>query len=274
MKILILGCRGMLGFDLIKAFADVEPIGLDKEELDITDQKAVAKELKKIKPDFVFNAAAYTAVDDCESSPGKAMQVNGDAVGTIADACAQIGATVVHFSTDYVFDGKNPEGYTEDDPTNPLNAYGQSKIRGEFLLKEATNRHYLVRSAWLYGRNGKNFVDTMLTLAQKKQPIRVVDDQIGSPTYSLDLAQAVRKLIESEAPFGTYHLTNSGQVSWFGLAKEIFNITRLDVALQAVRTVDFPRAARRPAVSVLRNTKAPALRPWPDALADYLTTKG
>jgi len=274
MKILILGCRGMLGFDLLKAFSDHDPIGLDKEELDITDQKAVAKELKKIKPDFVLNAAAYTAVDDCESSSGLAMQINGDAVGHIADACAQAGATIVHFSTDYVFDGQNPDGYAEDDRTSPLNAYGQTKIRGEFLLKEATNRHYLIRSAWLFGRNGKNFVDTMLDLAQKKQPIRVVDDQVGSPTYSADLAQAVRKLVESESPFGTYHLTNSGFTSWYGFAKEIFSVAKLDVPLQAVRTADFPRAARRPAVSVLRNTKAPALRPWQVALADYLTTKG
>jgi dTDP-4-dehydrorhamnose reductase len=222
----------------------------------------------------VINAAAYTAVDDCETSSGKAMEINGDAVGTIADVSADIGATVIHFSTDYVFDGANPSGYSEDEKTNPVNAYGQSKVRGEHLLQEATKRYYLIRSAWMYGRNGKNFVDTMLGLAKNREPIRVVDDQVGSPSYTLDVARAALDLLEQERPFGIYHQTNDGATTWYGLAKEIFRLTKLDVQLVAVRTADFPRAARRPASSVLRNTKTPLLRHWTAALSDYLTTKG
>lgn len=274
MKTLILGCRGMLGFDLMRTYADMKPTGWDQEDLDITDAKAVRKSFKKLKPELVINAAAYTAVDDCETSSGKAMEINGDAVGAIANVCADINAILVHFSTDYIFDGTKAGGYREDDKPNPINAYGQSKIRGEYLLREATNRHYIIRSSWLYGRNGKNFVDTMLTLAQKKQVIRVVDDQIGSPTYSVDLAQATRSLIEAERPFGTYHLTNDGTTTWYAFAKEIFRLAKLDVTLKAIRTADFPRAAARPASAILTNSKAPHLRNWTAALAEYLSTKG
>ncbi len=273
-RLLILGARGMLGYDLQRIFADYEPTCWDREELDIGDDKAVRKAIKKLKPELVINAAAYTAVDDCESSSGLAMQINGDAVGSIADACAEIGAVLVHLSTDYVFDGARADGYAEDDKPNPLNAYGQSKLRGEHLLQEATKRFYLVRTAWLYGRNGKNFVDTMLNLAQKRQPIRVVDDQVGSPSYSADVAKGIRELVDQEHPFGIYHLTNDGATSWYGLAKEIFRLTKQDVQLTAVRSSEFPRAAQRPACSILRNTKLPALRHWTAALADYLTTKG
>jgi dTDP-4-dehydrorhamnose reductase len=273
-KILILGARGMLGYDLVRVFSDMRPTAWDREELDLTDAKSVRKALRHEKPEVVINAAAYTAVDDCETSSGLAMEINGDAVGTLADVCADIGAILVHFSTDYVFDGMKTDGYAEDDPTNPINAYGQSKVRGEHLLREATTRYYLVRSGWLFGRNGKNFVDTILGQAHNRQPIRVVDDQTGSPTYTVDLAKAVRQLVEGEVPFGVYHLTNSGTTTWYGLAKEIFRVTKLDVHLTAVRTADFPRAAARPASAVLNNTKLPALRPWNAALADYLTTKG
>lgn len=272
--VLIVGGRGMLGFELTKVFTDQNPVVWDKAEIDISQENSVHKMLTKLNPRLVINAAAYTDVDGCESNSGLAMRVNGDAVGYLAEACSEIDAIIVHISTDYVFRGDQADGYAEDDKPDPINAYGESKVRGEHLLTEGTRNYYLVRSAWLYGRNGRNFIDTMLNLAKEKRVIKVVDDQIGSPTYAADLASALRKLVDRQAPFGSYHLVNSGQTSWYGLAKEIFKLTKIDAPLQAVASSEFPRAARRPAFSILKNTKTEALRSWPDALADYLKTKG
>lgn len=271
MKILILGCRGMLGTALMNVFSDVAPTGLDREDLDITERRAVHDLFSQLRPNVVLNAAAYTEVDACETSPDLAMQVNGDAVGFIAESCADIGARLVHFSTDYVFDGARRDGYREDDVPNPINVYGRSKLRGERLLQKNTTQYYLIRSEWLYGKHGKNFVDTMLACAEQKEAaIRVVDDQIGSPTYSADLAQAVRHMVDAQLPFGIYHLTNEGKTSWHGFAQEIFRLTGVDVHLEAICTDDLQREARRPAFSMLRNTKTHKLRPWKKALAEYL----
>ena len=272
--ILIVGGRGMLGFELAKVLADLKPVVWDKAEIDIGNESSVHKLVTKLKPRLVINAAAYTDVDGCESNSGLAMQINGDAVGYLADACSEIDAVIVHLSTDYVFRGDQPDGYAEDDKPDPINAYGESKVRGEHLLAEGTSKYYLVRSAWLYGRNGRNFIDTMLSLANEKRVIKVVDDQIGSPTYAVDLASAIRRLVDQRSPFGIYHLVNQGQTSWYGLAQETFWLAKIDTPLQPVLSSEFPREARRPAWSILKNTKTEALRPWPDALADYLKTKG
>ncbi len=273
-EVLIIGSRGMLGFELVKAFADRNPVAWDKTEIDITNEAAVHKAIKKLKPKLVINAAAYTDVDGCESHSGLAMAVNGDAVGYLAEACSANGATIVHISTDYVFRGDNENGYQEADVPDPVNAYGESKLRGEHLLKEGTDKFYLVRSAWLYGRNGRNFVDTMLTLAKEKRTLKVVNDQIGSPTYAVDLAGSIRRLVDAQSAFGTYHLVNGGRTSWFGLAGEIFKLAKLNATIRPVKTSEFPRQALRPAFSVLITTKTKALRPWAAALADYIKTKG
>lgn len=274
MKVLILGAKGMLGFELQRAFAAETCTLWDKEDLDISDADDVKKKLKKLKPDLVVNAAAYTAVDECENHEDVANKVNGDAVGYIATSCADIGAVMMHFSTDYVFDGEKDGGYTETETPNPLNAYGRTKLQGESLLQEATTRFYLIRTSWLYGRNGKNFVDMMLTAAREKRVLRVVNDQHGCPTYAKDLADAAYRLVREQAPFGIYHLVNSGSTTWFDFAKKIFAFKKLDVPVEAIATNDFPRLAKRPKISILQNTKAPALRHWEAALQEYLTTKG
>jgi len=274
MKILILGCRGMLGHDLMKVFEKEDTTCWDIEELDITKKKDVSKAIKKLKPEAVINAAAYTAVDDCETSEDKAMAINAQAVEYLATVCAENGAILVHFSTDYVFDGQNKDGYLEDAEVKPINVYGKSKLAGEQAVKEALTRYYIIRTSWLYGNNGKNFVDMMLNMAKEKRVARVVDDQTGSPTYTLDLAETVAKIIKEEKEFGIYHVTNSGSTTWYDFAKEIFKTMKQDVPLTAVNTEEFPRAAKRPAYSILLNTKLEPLRHWKEALHDYLNLKG
>ncbi|MFH0853323.1 MAG: dTDP-4-dehydrorhamnose reductase [bacterium] len=274
MKILILGCWGMLGHELMKIFEKEEVRGWDFKELDITDRKAVEKAINKLDPEVVINAAAYTSVDDCETSIDKALKINGNAVGYLASACAQNGSILVHFSTDYVFDGKKKAGNSEEDIMDPINVYGQSKAKGELLIQEVMTRYYIVRTSWLYGKNGKNFVDMMLNMAKEKRVARVVNDQNGSPTYALDLAETVALILKEEKPFGIYHVTNSGSTTWYDFAREIFKIMKQDVPLQAVTSKEFPRAAKRPEYSILLNSKLKPLRPWKEALRDYLNLKG
>lgn len=276
-KILILGAKGMLGSDLVKVFSrdrNYKVIDWDKEELDITNQKSVIKEISKIKPDIVINAAAYTDVDGCETNRDLCIKVNGKAVGYIALACKRIGAVLVHYSTDYIFNGKKKEGYKEDDSEiGPINVYGESKALGEKELQKNTDKFYLIRTAWLYGKNGKNFVETMLKLAKEKNELSVVNDQHGKPTYTLDLAKKTKELLEGNYPFGIYHITNEGATTWYEFARKIFEIAGIQIKVKPVTSSQFPRPARRPEYSVLINTKLPKLRPWEEALEEYLRTK-
>jgi dTDP-4-dehydrorhamnose reductase len=272
MKILVFGARGMLGTDLMNVLQNHNPIGLDLAEVDITKEKLVQKKLIELKPDIVINCAAYTRVDDCEKNQDLAMQVNGQAVGYIAKACQEIGATLIHFSTDYVFDGKKEEGYNEDDQPNPLNIYGKSKLLGEELLQKNCEKFYLIRTSWLYGKNGPNFVETMLKLAKEQNVLKVVNNQFGKPAYSMDLARAVKNIIETKPAFGIYHLTNENSCSWYEFAKKIFEIKNIDVQIEPVTTSEFPRPAKRPNYSILINNKLPKLQPWQEALQVYLKT--
>lgn len=270
MKTLIVGARGMLGHELVKVFLDWKPFLWDKDEIDITNQAQVEQKISDLAPELIINAAAYTNVDACETNEALATKVNGEAVGYLAEAAGKIGATLVHYSTDYVFDGGKKEGYGEDDEPNPINAYGRSKLEGELRVTSSELRDwYIIRTAWLYGKDGKNFVETMLALAGKGQLIKVIDDQISSPTYAVDLAKATRELIESKKPAGIYHRTNSGQTSWHGFAKEIFSVFGKQVDLSPCATSDYPLPAKRPAYSVLRNTKLPEMRSWQEALRAY-----
>jgi len=272
MKILIFGAKGMLGTDLMKVFSDFAPIGLDIDNIDITQEDQVKKVLTEIKPQIVINAAAYTKVDDCEKNQELAFRVNGEAIGFIAKACHEVGATLIHFSTDYVFDGKKKEGYNEDDQPNPISIYGKSKLLGEELLQKNCQKFYLIRTSWLYGKNGPNFVETMIKLSNEQKILKVVNDQFGKPTFSLDLAYAVKNIIETKTKFGIYHLVNENSCSWYDFAKKIFEIKKIEVKVKPVLTSEFPRPARRPHYSILINNKLPRLRAWEEAIKNYLTS--
>ncbi|MEQ8153259.1 MAG: dTDP-4-dehydrorhamnose reductase, partial [Smithellaceae bacterium] len=215
MKILLLGHKGMLGSDLLlRLRRKHEVIGLDKEEIDITSLPACEEAVQENEPDIVINAAAYTNVDGCENAQRECLGVNAEAVMNIAVACRKKNIRIVQFSTDYVFDGSSSEPYKEDDPCNPLNVYGTSKLAGENYLRQLSDNYILIRTAWLYGKNGKNFVRTILEKAATTDKLEVVDDQIGSPTYARDLAVAVDLLLERNIK-GIFHITNRGSCSWF-----------------------------------------------------------
>ncbi|MBI4363247.1 MAG: dTDP-4-dehydrorhamnose reductase [Candidatus Doudnabacteria bacterium] len=278
MKVLILGSKGNLGPELGRVYKAVKPTLWDREELDITDEAAVMEKTSQLKPDVVFNCAAYNAVDKSEEERLVAENINGTAVGFVARACYAVGAILVHFSSNYVFDGTNPEGYNEDDLPNPINAYGKSKLMGEMELVRNCEKYYLVRTAWLYGGQGtgkKSFVDLMLKKAEKDESINAIDDEFGNPTYLVDLAQAVAALIEQKKPFGIYHLINSGQASWYDWGNEIFAVREIAASLAAISAADadviWKRAAKRPKYGILNNTKFIELRPWAEALKEYLS---
>lgn len=272
MSFVIVGAKGMLGSMLGQVFADKQPMLLDRDEIDITNEESVRTILREAKATVVINAAAYTNVDAAETDSEAAFLVNETGVKNLAVVCHELSATLVHFSTDYVFPGTKQDGYLEADSPGPaINIYGQSKLAGERALKESGCNFYLVRTAWLYGPNGKNFVDTMLGLAQKQDHLQVVSDQRGCPTYAKDLAEYVKVLLDSSYSFGIYHGVNTGNASWFEFAQKIFEYTPgLAVVVKPVSSSEFPRPAKRPVFSILQNTKGPAMRSWQEALAEYV----
>lgn len=274
MHILILGSQGMLGRALSRAFAGEEITAWDREHLDITDERAVAERVPLLEPDLVVNAAAYTNVDKAEDEPEEADSVNGYAVGNLAVTCAEAEIPLLHVSTDYVFDGNSQAGYTEsEDPAQPVNAYGRSKLLGETLLKENGARYWLVRTSWLFGPHGEHFVDTIVQASRGAHPLRAVTDQVGVPTYVRDLTSAIRDLIRDSAPVGVYHLVNSGTASRADLTEEIVRLLGRATPVARVTTAAFPTRAVRPRWSVLKNTKRPPLRSWQEALAEYLSLR-
>ncbi len=283
MRILVLGKSGMLGQELMKVFTHDDVIGFDRSELDITDQEEVFEKFMTIAPDVVINATGFTQVDLAEEEEEIAELVNGYAVGILAKASRETGATFVHFSTDYVFGGDKENGYDETDALQPLNAYGRSKALGEQLLveemellrdeKDQEGFYFLIRTSWLWGKHGKNFVDTMLALGQQKKELKVVNDQHGKPTFAADLAQQVKWLVNSrEYPSGIYHITNEGATTWYDFAKEIFRQAGLKVKVTPCSSDEYPRPAVRPQWSVLKNNLLPPLRSWKEALAEYLAS--
>lgn len=274
MKVLLIGKNGLLGSEIdsiCKNSGFFEYLATSKEDLDITNEEAVREILYDYKPNLVVNAAAFTYVDECEMKKDFVMNINGKANGHLAKMCHDLGAYLAYFSTDYVFDGTNPEGYKEDDPTNPINTYGESKLLGETLIQENTDKYYIIRTSWLFGMHGNNFVKTMLNLAKKGEPIEVVDDQIGKPTYSLDLANAIYNNVQMGYPSGIYHLVNENATTWYDFAKKVFDLANLsNVDLRRIKSSELSRPAKRPNISTLQNTKLPHLRPHEDALKDYL----
>ena len=264
-KTLILGAKGMLGHALVEEFPDA--VAWDIEDLDITDEDIVFKKIIKENPDIIINAAAYTDVDGAETNKELCFKINAEAVKYIAKACKSIDSILVHISTDYVFDGKT-EGYGESDKKSPLSIYGASKALAEDYIMEILNKFYILRTAWLFGKNGKNFVNTINQLAQNKDSIDVVNDQKGCPTYTKDLAKKISSI--TKEPFGIYHITNSGSCSWYEFAKEIVKLCNLKCHVNPVSSDKFIRPAARPKYSVLLNAKTEPLRNWKHALKEYL----
>lgn len=270
--ILVVGSKGMLGQELM-ALLGSGARGVDIEEIDITDLSSVQRVLLTLKPRVVVNAAAYTNVDGCETETELALQVNGEGVAHLAMISKEIGAKLVQVSTDYVFDGGKGSPYLEDDPTAPLSIYGESKLAGEMNARFNPD-HLVVRTQWLYGHAGKNFVETMLRLGGERSEVSVVDDQIGSPTWTYDLALAIKALIEKGCR-GTYHAANSGFVSWNAFAREIFRLAGLDVKVNPISTAEFGLPAARPLYSTLDCGKLAqetgfVPQPWQQALKRYL----
>ncbi|MGB7961603.1 MAG: dTDP-4-dehydrorhamnose reductase [Propionicimonas sp.] len=275
---LIVGSWGQLGRELLAALADQDVVGIDRADVDITDPAAVDAAFASFRPTVVVNAAAYTAVDAAETDRATALSINGTAVEHLARAAAAAGvARLLHVSTDYVFPGTGSTPYAEDAEPGPASVYGQTKLVGErAVLGLLPDSGYVVRTAWLYGEHGNNFVKTMLRLERQRETLSVVDDQIGQPTAARDLAHQIRLLAESAAPAGIYHGTNSGQTSWFGLTQEIFGLIGADPdRVRPTDTASFPRPAPRPAYSVLGHDRwaavgLPEMRPWQEALAETL----
>lgn len=278
MRIVITGASGMLGQALGRAFRDgIEVVPLNSQQLDITSLEQVRSTIGRLRPDWVVNAAAYTDVDQAESEAVLACRVNALGPRHLALAAEEKGSRLLSFSTDYVFDGEADRPYREDDPVRPINQYGRTKWMGEDYIRSLCSRHLIVRTSWLYGSGGKHFAGTMLSLAASRSEIEVVDGQIGSPTYCCDLAAKARQLVEQDKR-GTFHVTNSGHCSKFEFTRRTFELSKLQVKVNPAPSSRFPRPAPRPRYSVLENRRLlqegiPLLRPWQDALADYLESK-
>jgi dTDP-4-dehydrorhamnose reductase len=305
MKILVTGSAGMLGTDLCKQLAESGYffIGTDIKEssnqrlpqegylqADILDAKKIESALTDIKPELVIHTAAYTAVDDCEANKELAFLINEQGTSNVAKACKKIDCPMIYISTDYVFDGKKSQPYETDDAVGPESIYGKSKLAGENVLKETLNKCIIVRTSWLYGKNGPNFVDKMISKAKEQQELKVVDDQIGSPTHTLDLSKAlinICRLLENndstDKYYGTYHVTNSGTCSWHKYACEILKYAGLDVLIEPISTEELKviylkadkKYAPRPNYSVLSNNRynetcQKPMRSWQEALRSYL----
>jgi len=266
----------MLGSSLVPCLgSEHEVVGVDFNDFDISQEAAVQKAFGDLRPDFVFHLAAYTDVDGCEANPQMAKEVNAQGTRNVARACAEIGAVLLYVSTDYVFDGSLERPYREEDAPNPLSVYGQSKLGGEQHVQSLLPRHFLVRSSWLYGPHGKNFVATILKIAKEREEIRVVSDQRGSPTYTQHLALKLAQMLRVQA-YGIYHVTGAGNCSWFEFAQAILKLGGLErVRVVPISTQESGRRARRPANSVLENRRLiesnlGVLPHWKEGLAQYL----
>jgi dTDP-4-dehydrorhamnose reductase len=277
MKILVTGAGGMLGRDVVLAAGNAghDVIGFGHTELDVTDADVVAKKFDLERPDVVINCAAWTDVDGAEEAEEAAMAVNGAGAGNVAAAAAEHGAAVVYVSSDYVFDGAKGSPYVETDQPSPLSAYGRTKLAGEEATVAANRRHFLVRSSWLFGIGGSNFVETMLRLAADQSEVLVVHDQVGSPTYTWHLAYGIARLIEG-IEFGIHHMAAAGSCSWYDFAQEIFEQAKVECKVLGATTEMLARPAPRPAYSVLDTEREHAitLPSWQEGLAGYLAQRG
>jgi dTDP-4-dehydrorhamnose reductase len=284
-RVLILGAQGQLGIELQKAFQGAGEIAaLGRDQCDLANPQMIRKVMAEFEPALVLNAAAYTAVDRAESEPQLATWVNGIAPGVLAQEARKLGAMLVHYSTDYVFDGSKKRPWVEDDPVNPLNTYGQTKLAGEQEIAEAGGRHLIFRTSWVYSPHGTNFLRTMLRLGEEREQLRVINDQIGAPTSAAALARATRTVIDAgvdDVYCGVYHMTCAGKTSWCGFAQEIFRCAAAPEGKKwpeviGIRATEYPTPAKRPKNSVMSNAKLQArfgvaLPQWQHALAETLS---
>ncbi|MEC0234381.1 dTDP-4-dehydrorhamnose reductase [Paenibacillus kribbensis] len=282
MKVLVTGASGQLGKDVVKVFQEQghDVLGYDREQLDITDLQQTVKIVGQYQPDAVIHCAAYTAVDAAESDIDGAYQVNASGTRNMALAAEKVGAKLVYISTDYVFDGTAEQPYHEYDNTNPQSIYGKSKRAGEILAQTLSSRYFIVRTSWVYGLHGNNFVKTMLKLGQEKPHLQVVNDQKGSPTYTVDLARFLAELVQTEK-YGVYHASNSGSCTWYEFTQAIFQDAaellgaKITAKLDPCSTEQFPRPAARPCNSVMEHIAIRInglndLRNWREGLRDFL----
>jgi len=280
MKILLTGSRGILGRAFLKVSSGVHQIiPFEIEDMDITDERDVLEKIGKVAPECVVNCAAYTDVDGSEGNRDRAFSVNASGVRNLASACRNVEGLMVHISTDYIFDGLKGTPYKEDDPPNPINSYGASKLEGERLIGQILPReHYiLVRSQWLYGEGGRNFVDTILSKAKQHEHLKVVDDQFGSPTWSQDLASAICSLLDRNGR-GVYHIVNAGIVNWYEFARTILQLAGISCRISPQSSREANRPAKRPPYSAFdcskfEKTTGMKLRHWSGALRDYLSQR-
>lgn len=277
MRVLVTGVRGQLGFDVMNELRRrrYDAVGVNRDEMDVTNSRQVQEVLTANAPEAVIHCGAYTAVDRAEEEPEVCRKVNAEGTKNIADVCASLGCKLIYISTDYIFSGEGERPWEPDDMPNPLNVYGQTKYEGEQEIKSRLDKYFIVRISWVFGMNGNNFVKTMLRLGKENGAVRVVDDQIGSPTYTYDLAKLLVDMAESEA-YGQYHATNEGICSWYEFAKEIFRVAGMDeVKVTPVSSDEFPTKAKRPKNSrmskenLVKNgfNKLPS---WQDAVGRYV----
>lgn len=277
MKVLVTGVKGQLGYDVVRELQKRghEAVGVDIDEMDITDAAAVERVMTEVQPDAVIHCSAYTAVDRAEEDIEICRRVNVDGTENIAKICKKLDCKMLYLSTDYIFSGDGERPWKPDDEASPLNAYGQSKYDGELALKKYVEKYFIVRISWVFGINGNNFIKTMLRLGRENGAVKVVDDQIGSPTYTYDLARLLVDMIESDR-YGAYHATNEGICSWYEFAKEIFRAAGMDnVSVTPVKSGEFPVKAKRPKNSRMSKEKLVTngfslLPAWQDAVARYI----
>lgn len=298
-KILVTGVNGQLGYDVVQELdkRGYESIGVDREVMNLTNSEEIRRVLNDISPDAVIHCAAYTAVDAAEDNIELCERVNALAVKDIAECAKYLDIPMIYISTDYVFNGMKGINqnnvdevaytiednnickecyleYTEDDKVNPINVYGRTKYEGERYVRDILDKHYIVRISWVFGENGNNFIDTMLRLSKDRDELNVIDDQVGSPTYTKDLAPLLVDMLESDR-YGTYHATNDGYCSWYEFAKEIFDVAGVDIKVNPITTDMYPTKAKRPFNSKmskekLKNNNFRTLRSWKSAVKDYI----
>lgn len=282
MKILVLGSNGLLGSSLCASLKNEhEIIAWDRPQIDVTNKEEVFQKINMLHPEHIINATAINAVDEIESTDAMfelAKKVNNEAVGVLAAAANSISSTITHFSTDYVFSGRTIRGYDENDATDPINKYGETKANGERELQKNTSKFYLIRLSRLFGQSSlnvnskKSFVDLIVDKAANVKELSLVCDEVSCQTYSKDLSGLVGFILNKKMPYGIYHGANAGAASWFEFAEEIFKIKKIQISMKPIQSEELHRAAKRPRYSVLLNTKLPQLRPWQEALQEYLVS--
>ncbi|XTR37210.1 dTDP-4-dehydrorhamnose reductase [Paraclostridium tenue] len=276
MKILVTGINGQLGYDVVKELnkRGHEAVGVDKEQMDLTVSSEIKECIEKNSPEAIIHCAAYTAVDDAEENEDLCSQINALAVKDIANCAKKLDIPMIYISTDYVFDGTKDGEYTEDDVPNPINIYGKTKYDGEKYVQEILEKYYIVRISWVFGENGNNFIDTMLRLSKDRDSLNIINDQVGSPTYTKDLAPILVDMIETDE-YGVYHATNEEFCSWYEFAKEIFNVAKVNINVTPISTSEYPTKANRPMNSKMSKDKLinngfKQLRSWKEAVGEYI----